>query len=746
MPDTFHCARGHRWRPTGGDTPGPAAGATCPECGAAGEPVPEIDADECFPADDLPPPPGNNTTPAGRGWPFVPSRLPPVVDGYEIGEEIGRGGMAVVYRARQRSLDRSVALKVLLPSARTGPEEETRVRAEAEAVARLQHPNVVHVYEVGERDGCPYLLMEYVDGGTLADRLRGGPPPPAKAAEWAEAIARGIHAAHRRGIVHRDLKPANVLMTGDGVPKISDFGIARRLDGTGEATRTGVVMGTPAYMAPEQAEGRGKSAGPPADVWAVGAILYEMLTGRPPFTGESALDTLRKVTTDPPVPPSRLQPDVPPALEAVCLRCLHKRPGDRYPTAEALADDLARCRAGLATIGTPARPSGRWRLPIAVGVGLVLVVALVVWLGGRSGEQTPAEPPSGPPTADSSATQPPTTPNGGPVAPTPPVVAPPPIGEPEWKQFRVAPAAEDELFQRIAFPTRDTGLVASNHAVYRTDDGGQTWNPTWRGKPDSVHFLTFENTDRGWLGAGQLYHTADGGKTWNPVPLPGITAVRALALGPGGWGLAGGSTAAGELVLFRRKPGAQEWEKLDPAATRLWGGEKDKQPYRDWSLGGLAVAGPMDAWLTLSAAGSEAGVVLRTPNAGDTWEPVFPAATYLRDIHFADPDRGWLAGFRGKLWTTTDGGREWVPQPNPGGDVTVSGLAFARSGEPVALAPLSEGRVLRTDDGRTWRAADTGLDFYSAPAAAVVDPGRAYVLGSDGRVARYTDPRVPPRP
>src|SRR4051812_32756678 len=352
MPDTFRCERGHEWPATDPAT-------TCPECGSPAEPT-----------DELPPAP--STRGGVPAWARPPA--PPAIEGYDIGELVGRGGMAVVYKARQRSLNRPVALKMLLVGPYFDTDEATRIRAEAEAIARLQHPNVVHVYEVGERDGRPYLLMEFVDGGTLGDRIKQGPIPTGQAVAWAEAIARGVHAAHRRGIVHRDLKPANVLMTADGVPKITDFGIARRLDDPADKTRTGLVVGTPAYMAPEQAEGR-KGVGPAADVWAVGTILYEMLTGRRPFDGSPSFDLLKRVTTEAPPRPSRVRPGLPAALEAVCLKCLEKDPARRYPSAEALAYDLARFRSRP----VPAARS-RWRglVPLAVVGGALLTVLLAL--------------------------------------------------------------------------------------------------------------------------------------------------------------------------------------------------------------------------------------------------------------------------------------------------------------------------------------------------------------------------------
>jgi photosystem II stability/assembly factor-like uncharacterized protein len=633
--------------------------------------------------------------------------------------------MAVVYRARQRSLDRSVALKVLLLGGRSGTGEQTRIRTEAEAIARLQHPNVVHVYEVGEQNGCPYLLMEFVDGGTLADRLRGRPVPPRQAAVWTEAIARGIHAAHRRGVVHRDLKPANVLLTSDGIPKITDFGIARRIDGVDSATRTGVVMGTPAYMSPEQAEGKGKSAGPAADVWAVGVILYEMLAGRPPFVGESAIDVLHGVVYEPASPPSQFQPGIPAALEAICLKCLLKRPEERYTSAETVADELARWLAnrGEDAVADDRQARRRWMIPIVAGGALLLllVAGLSVWPGCLQN-----------PVAVSSKK----------TDETPQFANTETRGEPIWERFWIA--KEDKGFQQIAFPSRNTGFAVSRTGVHRTGDGGQTWRRVYTKDLGVVHFLKFDDEVHGWFGSDQLYRTTNGGDSWDRVPLPGgegLTAVRAGAFDTSGRGLAGGS-AAGELVLYRRQAGADLWEKLDPVATGLWG--SNNHPFRNWSLGGLAMAGPANAWATLSGPDTEAGVLLYTTDGGDSWKEAFRTDTYLRHVHFVDLHCGWLSGFRGKLWRTEDGGRSWTVQKNPSDELSVSSLAFAQSGEPVAVAPLWKGLALWTDDGQTWQTIETGLD-YATPAAVIVDRGRAYVLGADGQIARYTNPRIPPQ-
>jgi eukaryotic-like serine/threonine-protein kinase len=315
-----------------------------------------------------------------------PSTTWPAVEGYEILGELGRGGMGVVYRARDERLGRLVALKMVLAGGHAGENELARFRAEAEAVACLQHPNIVQVYQVNETDGRPYFSLEYCGGGSLSARLDGTPWPPAKAAELVATLAHAVQAAHRRGVVHRDLKPANILLTEDGTLKVSDFGLAKRLDHASGVTRTGDVMGTPSYMAPEQAGGTGQTVGTAADVYALGAILYELLTGRPPFKATTPLDTVLQVISEDPVPPSRLLRDLPRDIETVCLTCLNKNPSRRYASAEALAADLERFLRGEPIAARPLRfheRAVRWvrRRPAAaaaLAVGAVALLALAI--------------------------------------------------------------------------------------------------------------------------------------------------------------------------------------------------------------------------------------------------------------------------------------------------------------------------------------------------------------------------------
>jgi serine/threonine-protein kinase len=266
--------------------------------------------------------------------------LPHQLGDYELQEELGRGGMGVVYKARQISLDRTVAVKMILRGQLASREEEQRFRAEAEAAAKLNHPHVTPVYEVNEHERRLFFSMKYVAGDTLADLLAEGPLPPRVAAELLEKVARAIHYAHEEGVLHRDLKPSNILIDYDGEPHVTDFGLAKRIVGADTLTKTGAVLGTPAYMAPEQASGDRGRVGPASDGYSLGCILYHMLTGRPPFQAATTFDTLLMVLEQDPPLPHVVQPTADRDLEMICLRCLQKPADLRYESVDKLADDL----------------------------------------------------------------------------------------------------------------------------------------------------------------------------------------------------------------------------------------------------------------------------------------------------------------------------------------------------------------------------------------------------------------------
>jgi tetratricopeptide (TPR) repeat protein len=307
----------------------------------------------------------------------------PTLPGYEIVKELGRGGMGVVYQARQLSLNRTVALKMVLAGGHASESDLLRFLGEAEAVAALAHPHVVQLFDFGRHQGLPFFTLEFMPGGSLADKLRERPLAPPEAARLVAQLADGMRYAHGKGIVHRDLKPANVLLADAGTPKITDFGLAKRVEVGSGLTASGAIMGTPSYMAPEQAGGKTKQVGPAADVYALGAILYECLTGRPPFKAATPVDTILQVINEEPVPPSRLQPKVPRDLETICLKCLQKEPHRRYPSAEALAGDLDRFLRGepiqARRVGFLER-AVKWarRRPTAAALAGVLVAVAVV--------------------------------------------------------------------------------------------------------------------------------------------------------------------------------------------------------------------------------------------------------------------------------------------------------------------------------------------------------------------------------
>ncbi len=333
-----------------------------------------------------PGPAGRDGEPTVGGGPTGRGGARPEVPGFVIGDELGRGGMGVVYLARQVGLGRDVALKMISASGQVGPDVAARFRAEAEAIARLHHPQVVQIFAVGEHAGRPYFAMEYVPGGSLAARLDGTPWAPGRASDLVEAVARGIEEAHRLGVVHRDLKPGNILIGRDGTPKIADFGLAKLVDSDSELTRAGAVIGSPSYMAPEQADDIGWPVGPPADIHALGAMLYELVTGRPPYRGATVMATIEQVRRSEPASPSRLVPGLSRDLETVILKCLARVPTSRYGSAADLAEDLRLYRSGSPIRARRAGAFERsWRRarrnPVITALAMAVLTAVTVGFG-----------------------------------------------------------------------------------------------------------------------------------------------------------------------------------------------------------------------------------------------------------------------------------------------------------------------------------------------------------------------------
>jgi serine/threonine-protein kinase len=305
------CPQGHRWSTPAGGPGGAASQPSCPVCGAE---------------------------PAGGDAPTTKFTLIPH---YELLKRVGAGDLTVVFKARHTAMNRIVALRLLRSDDQAGPGAATRFRHEVQCLASLDHPNIVKAHEAGVANGLPYVAVEYLEGGSLARKLNGSPLPSREAARLLETLARAVHYLHGRRLIHRNLKPQGVLFAADGAPKLIDFGLARFID-PDAVSAEGAVVGTPSYMAPEQAEGRSGDIGPATDVYGLGAVLYECLTGRPPFREATAFNTLRAVVERPPVPPRTLNPQADPDLESICLKCLHKAPAKRYASALELADDLRR--------------------------------------------------------------------------------------------------------------------------------------------------------------------------------------------------------------------------------------------------------------------------------------------------------------------------------------------------------------------------------------------------------------------
>ncbi|MFM7148358.1 MAG: protein kinase domain-containing protein, partial [Gemmataceae bacterium] len=389
------CSQGHRWDPVADRRPDEhARWNICPTCGNSVEMFSLHDTSHRLNGN------GSESGPHPSGNGKVVPPADPGIPGYEVLGIIGYGGVGVVYKARETARDRLVAIKMLSAGLRARPGELARFQREAQAAAQIRHPNIVQILDVGERDGSPFVVMEFMDRGNLLDAVAGNPLPARTAAEIVEMVARGMETAHRSGIIHRDLKPANILLGEPpadldpatpayatlqllGQPRVADFGLAKRIDEDGIQTKTGAVVGTPCYMAPEQAMGQARSVGPQADVYALGAILYQCLTAEPPFKAPTMLETLDQVRSQEPVPPSRLKPGVPRELETICLKCLEKNPANRYGSAGHLADDLQRFLQGQ-TIQARPMPlwfrQARWlaRHGMATVVVLLAVTSLIL--------------------------------------------------------------------------------------------------------------------------------------------------------------------------------------------------------------------------------------------------------------------------------------------------------------------------------------------------------------------------------
>ncbi len=381
MPESRHCSQ------CGAPLPADSLSGHCPKCLL--DFAPTVQAGDVTqapiagsvkavvnPINDLPPvSPSSVTT--------MPGPTIRYLGDYELLEEIARGGMGVVWKGRQISLNRPVAVKMILAGKFATETDVKRFRTEAESAANLQHPNIVAIHEVGEHEGQHYFSMDFIEGKSLAELTVDGPIPAARAADLVKRIAEAIHYAHQRGTLHRDLKPSNVLIDASGNPRITDFGLAKQLDRASGLTHSGAVMGTPAYMPPEQASGRSDLIGPASDVYSLGAILYYLLVGRAPFLTESAVLTLRKVIEEEPLAPSKLNPKILPDIETICLKCLEKKTERRYPSAGALAEELDRFLKHEPILARPAskvRKSWIWLQHhpwIVTGLASGLVVALL---------------------------------------------------------------------------------------------------------------------------------------------------------------------------------------------------------------------------------------------------------------------------------------------------------------------------------------------------------------------------------
>ena len=396
MPLILVCKQGHQWKVARESRD---SVSVCPHCGQVGETICTIEATHAnfskadVELEDLEYPPFREAVSPDRSFRFKPPSLvtTPIADihfpGFEIESKLGEGGMGIVYCARELKLNRRVALKVLLSGRAALPTELERFQVEAESVAKLRHENIVQIYQVGEFEGVPFFAMELIDGPNLEAYTKAKPIGDRKSAALVETLASTLHHAHQHGIVHRDIKPQNVLITKDGQPKIADFGLAKHLDRESGQTKSGSVIGTPNYMAPEQAAGKSSEAGPVTDVYALGGVLYYLITGRPPFQSETVVDTLRLVVESDPPSPRILNPSVNRDLQTICLKCLEKEPAKRYASAGELADDLARFLDNRPIIARPIGPVqrlGRWcrRSPRVAALSFALLFVVLIGTTG----------------------------------------------------------------------------------------------------------------------------------------------------------------------------------------------------------------------------------------------------------------------------------------------------------------------------------------------------------------------------
>jgi serine/threonine protein kinase len=487
----------------------------------------------------------------------------PKVTGYEILGLLGRGGMGVVYKARHLALKRIVAIK-MIPAGASTPELLSRLRTEAELIAQLQHPNIVQIFEIGELTDCPYLALEFCDGGSLEARIATNRLGFREAANLVAILSRAIDVTHANNLIHRDLKPANILFRTDGSPKITDFGLARKLDDP-RLTNSGCVVGTPSYMAPEQASGRNESIGPAVDVYALGATLYACLTGRSPFAAPNVLETLWLVKTRKAIPIRSIRPDCPRALDAICLKCLEKDPAKRYASAHALAEDLGRFLDSQTDSSKATTHARRSRLLAATSAVAALGLILLAIVVARNWPRSDG---TGRPTADGSSRTSSVSKSGTPIISAPPAAVQNPV-DPDRSIFRrFRPPVR--VFRAHFGPGPSQLLTDGSDGSVRIWDiaAGNPDNPmrTLTARPEGMRFGTFLDDGHGLLTGGEdgtirLWNLTDGTSQLlgGDAASPTFRSVWSMAADRSGrWLISGERNSAGKLRLWdlNNKPSA----------------------------------------------------------------------------------------------------------------------------------------------------------------------------------------------